>query len=140
MFHRVHQYRLIKIGQQTYRPRAYGDPQPDGTWRGWFVFFPTEGGAFVAAPSWETKQITFGAFQNWAAGLSQVYLEGALRRALERAQRPLRMDQLADAEYAALLDAERLGATADVERTAADVDDADAEEIMRAPRGCPSGC
>ena len=60
----------------------------------------------------------------WAAGLTSVYLEGALVRALQLAAEPLVLANLNEAEYAALEDAERLQIAADIERAAANIDEA----------------
>jgi hypothetical protein len=138
MFHRIQQYELIyKVGR-WYRPRAYGDRQPDGTWNGWLIFFPIGGGSAIAPPGPETTQSTWAVLVVWAADLTRAYLEGALARALRRAHQPLLIDQLAHAEYEALEDAERLERSAEVERTAADLDEvaasaarADAKRIRR---------
>ena len=62
--------------------RAYGDPQPDGSWDDWLVFFPLGRGTAIAPPSPETTQHTLADLAVWAAGLTPVYLEGALDRAL----------------------------------------------------------
>jgi hypothetical protein len=123
MFFRVREYGLIDIGQRWYRPRAYGAVRPDDMWDGWLVFFPS-GGAAIAPAGPETTQDTFEALTVWAAGLRSVYLEGALARALELAQQPPLVTQLADAEYAALEDAYRLDTTAAVEHAAAEIDEA----------------
>jgi hypothetical protein len=138
MFHRIQQYELIDMGGRWYRPRAYGDPQPDGTWDGWIVFFPLGGGSAIAPSGPETTQSTLEALAVWAAGLTPVYLDGALAGALRLARQPPLIAQLADAEYEALGDAERLEIAAEVERTAADLDEAaasaaraDAERIRR---------
>jgi hypothetical protein len=137
MFQRVRQYGLIDVNGRWYRPRAYGDPQPGGTWDGWLVFFPVGGGTAIATDR-ETTQATFGALTVWAAGLTPVYLDGALVRALKLAQQPSVIDQLEDAEYEALEDAERLETAAEIERATATVDEmaaaearADAERLRR---------
>jgi hypothetical protein len=138
MFQRIQQYRPIAAGGTWYRPRAFGDPQPNGAWDGWLVFFPLSGATAIAPPSPETTQNTVAALAVWAAGLTPVYLEGALARALALAQQEPVIARLTDAEYEALDDAERLEAAAETERTAADLDDAaariaraDAERIRR---------
>ena len=138
MFHRIRQYELIYRGGRWYRPRAYGDWQPDGTWDGWLIFFAIDGSSAIAAPGPETTQSTWALLVVWAADLTLVYLEGALARALRLAQQPFLIDQLTDAEYEALEDAEQLERSAEVERSAADLDDAaasaaraDAERIRR---------
>jgi hypothetical protein len=138
MFHRIQQYELIYTGGRWYRPRAYGGRQPDGTWDGWLIFFPIGGGSAIAPPRPETTQSTWAVLVVWAADLTLAYLEGALARALRLAQQPLLIDQLTHAEYEALEDAERLERSAEVERTAADLDEAaasgaraDAKRIRR---------
>jgi hypothetical protein len=55
MFQRIQQYPLIDAGARLYRPRAYADRQPDGTWDGWLVFFPLDGGEAIASDR-ETTQ------------------------------------------------------------------------------------
>jgi hypothetical protein len=131
MFHRIQQYELIYRSGRWYRPRAYGDRQPDGTWDGWLIFFPIDGSTAIAPPGPETTQSTWAVLVVWAADLTLAYLEGALARALRLAQRSLLIDQLADAEYEALEDAERLERSAEVERTAASAARADAKRIRR---------
>ena len=127
MFHRIQQYGLIEAGGLAYRPRAYGDPQPDGTWDGWLVFFPLGGGTAVAPPGPETSQSTLAALTIWASGLTPVYLDGALARALGRVTQPSLIGELTAAEYEALEDAELLETAAAVERMSADLDQAAAE-------------
>ena len=128
MFQRIRHYALVEVGGRWYRPRAYGDPQPDGRWRGWLIFFPLIGGGAIAPPHPETTQTTWTALTTWANGVGPVYLEGALERALTLAQQPPPViSQLAAAEYEALQDAERLEAAADVERVVADLDEAAAD-------------
>jgi hypothetical protein len=135
VFHRIQQYPLLHYGGRTYRPRVYGEPQSDGRWGGWIVFFPLDGTPAVASDR-EKTQSTLESLRVWAAGATSVYLEGALVRALQLAAEPLVLANLSDAEYAALDDAERLQTAADIERTAANIDEvaaaaarADAERI-----------
>jgi hypothetical protein len=73
----------------------------------------------------------------WAAGLTPVYLEGAMARALTAQQHPV-LAELSTAEYVALEDAERLESAAAIDRAAADLDEAaariardDAERIRQ---------
>jgi hypothetical protein len=75
---------------------------------------------------------------DWASGITPVYLEGPLARALKLAAQPGVIGLLGDAEYEALEDAERLETAARIERLAADVDETvaaeariDAERIRR---------
>jgi hypothetical protein len=138
MFQRIQQYEPIEAAGLLYRPKAYGDPQPDGTWDGWLVFFPVRGGTAIAPPGRETTQSTLAALARWATGLSPVYLDGALARARSFAQQTPVIARLTDAESEALDDAARLETAAEDERTAADLDEAaaaaaraDAELIRR---------
>src|SRR4029079_7580548 len=64
-----------------YRAQAAGAAMPDGLWEGWIEFIPIAGGAAVGT-SRETTQPNHGAAVYWATGLTAVYLEGALARAL----------------------------------------------------------
>jgi hypothetical protein len=123
VFHRIQQYPLFHHGGRVYRPRVYGEAQQDGSWAGWIIFFPLDGSPAVATDR-ETTQSTFDALGVWAAGLTSVYLEGALVRALELAAQPLVLAALEEAEYAALEDAERLETAADIERANANIDEA----------------
>jgi hypothetical protein len=128
MFQPIRDYAPIDVGGRWYGPRAYGDPQPDGTWKGWLIFFPLIGGDAIAPPQSETTPATWAALTTWANGVGRVYLHGTLERAVTLAQQaPSVISQLAAAEYEALQGAERLDTAADVERAVADLDDAAAD-------------
>jgi hypothetical protein len=118
MFQRIRQYPLMTAGGRAYRPRAYANPQPDGAWEGWLVFFPIDGGRALASDR-ETTQSSFDALVNWAATVTAVYLAGALERALRIDQQPPALADLAVAEYEALEDAARLEEQSAIEREAA---------------------
>lgn len=64
-----------------YEARACGGEMPGGTWQGWIEFVPRGGGGAVRSPR-ETTQPNRADLVYWATGLSDVYLEGALKRAL----------------------------------------------------------
>jgi hypothetical protein len=66
----------------AYRAKACGSPMPDGMWQGWLEFESTDG-TDVVRSSRETTQPNRTDTEYWASGLTKVYLEGALRRALE---------------------------------------------------------
>ena len=117
MFQRIRKYQPIYMDGQSYRPRAFGDPQPDGTWDGWLVFFPMEAGSAVASDR-EATQSTFDGLVVWATGLTPEYLEGVLARALVIAQQPSVIDRLSVAEYEPLDDEDRLETTVGVRRSA----------------------
>jgi hypothetical protein len=65
-----------------YEARACGGPMPGGTWEGWIEFVPLDGGEPVRSPR-ETTQPNRTDTEYWATGLTQVYLEGSLARALD---------------------------------------------------------
>jgi hypothetical protein len=71
---------------RTYRARAWGGEAHDGThrWHGWIEFLPLEGGSPVRTAR-ETTQPDRTCTVYWSTGLTRVYLEGALERALRLA-------------------------------------------------------
>jgi len=69
-----------------YLARACGRPMPDGRWEGW-IEFESDDGTEVLRSGRETTQPNRTDTAYWATGLSAVYLEGALERALH----PVRM-------------------------------------------------
>ena len=128
MFQRIRQYELIQRGSHWYRPRSYSNPQPDGTWEGWLVFFPLSGGPAVATNR-ETTQVSHDALVEWADGLGAVYLDGALDRALRLEAQPSVVAGLASAEYEALEEASLLDAEADAARALATDARAEADRL-----------
>ena len=64
----------------TYFAQACGAPNADGLWEGWIEFRSPDGHA-VRSPR-ETTQPNRTDAEYWASGLSEVYLQGALDRAL----------------------------------------------------------
>jgi len=71
----------------TYTPRACARLREDGLWEGWIEFSDVRGGTVIRSAR-ETTQPTRDDAMYWATGLSRVYLEGALARALAPVQRP----------------------------------------------------
>jgi len=69
-----------------YEARACGAPMPDGGWQGWIEFVPIDGGDPVRSPR-ETTQPNRADTEYWATGLTPVYLDGALARALKEPNR-----------------------------------------------------
>ena len=65
-----------------YEARACGSPMPGGTWQGWIEFVPVDGGGAPVRSGRETTQPNRVDTTYWATGVSLVYLEGALKRAL----------------------------------------------------------
>jgi hypothetical protein len=70
-----------------YIARACGGPAgSNGMWHGWIEFLPTTGGEVLRSGR-ETTQPNRQDTIYWATGLSAVYLEGALQRALRPLER-----------------------------------------------------
>ena len=65
----------------AYRARACGREMDDGRWEGWIEFEAVDGSEVVRS-SRETTQPNRTDTTYWATGLTAVYLEGALERAL----------------------------------------------------------
>ena len=65
----------------TYHAHACGAPMTGGGWQGWVEFLPLDGREPVRTGR-ETTQPNRTDAVYWATGLTPVYLEGALERAL----------------------------------------------------------
>jgi hypothetical protein len=65
----------------AYRAQAVGAPVNGGLWEGWIEFIPIGDGSPLRTPR-ETTQPNHRDAVYWATGLTSVYLEGALERAL----------------------------------------------------------
>ena len=83
----TYQTTLATPGGRTYRPRACGRQRSDGTWEGWLEFLPDDATPIVCSER-ETSQPNLVDLEYWATGVTPVYLEGALERALMPAPRP----------------------------------------------------
>jgi hypothetical protein len=68
--------------------RACANEVSGGTWQAWIEFVPLGDGEPVRS-SRETTQPNRQDTMYWATGLTPVYLEGALRRALRPTVRPV---------------------------------------------------
>ena len=67
----------------TYHARVVGRLAEDRMWEGWLEFVPIQpGGTSIAVSSVESRQPQREYLEYWAQGLSVVYAEGALDRAL----------------------------------------------------------
>jgi len=75
------QARVASTDGRFYAARACGAKGADGLWQGWVEFTPLDGGATIRSPR-ETTQPNRVDTEYWAGGLTPVYLEGALQRAL----------------------------------------------------------
>lgn len=69
-----------------YIARACGGPSDSGRWHGWIEFIPTTGGEVIRSGR-ETTQPNRQDALYWATGLTAVFLEGALHRALRPLER-----------------------------------------------------
>jgi hypothetical protein len=65
----------------TYHPRVVGRYAKDGMWEGWLEFVPVDGGKVVVSAV-ESRQPERIHLDYWAKGLTVVYAEGSLDRAL----------------------------------------------------------
>jgi hypothetical protein len=77
----IFQRLVVAPDGRRYEARACGGPDGYGTWQGWIEFVPLAGGAPLRSPR-ETTQPNRIDTEYWATGLTYVYLEGALWRAL----------------------------------------------------------
>src|SRR5262245_4408400 len=64
-----------------YSAQACGAENGNGMWEGWIEFLPLDSGPALRSPR-ETTQPNYTDSKYWASGLTRVYLEGALARAL----------------------------------------------------------
>jgi hypothetical protein len=83
---------------ETYFAQAVGREMAGGLWEGWMEFIPRGDGADNLASGRETTQPNRTNLEYWAQGLTMVYLEGALARAISLAAEP--PQARADAESA----------------------------------------
>lgn len=67
---------------RLFHARACGAPLDGTVWEGWIEFDPADGDPTIRT-SRETTQPNRTDTEYWATGLSAVYLEGALKRALD---------------------------------------------------------
>ncbi len=77
---------LLAPDGRSYVPRACGGlEEAGGLWEGWIEFVPSDGSTVLRTPQ-ETQQSDRDDLLYWATGLTDVYLEGALERALDTSQ------------------------------------------------------
>jgi hypothetical protein len=67
---------------RAYRARACGRAAGEGLWEGWLEFLPLVGASVPLRTGRETTQPNRADLLYWAGGLTQVYIEGALERAM----------------------------------------------------------
>ena len=71
----------IRHSSGTYHPRVVGRYAADKMWEGWLEFVPADGGDVVVSAV-ESRQPERNHLEYWAQGLTVVYAEGSLERAL----------------------------------------------------------
>jgi hypothetical protein len=72
---------VIRHASGTYRPRVVGRYADDKMWEGWLEFVPVDGGKVIVSAV-ESRQPERAHLEYWAQGLTPVYAEGSLDRAL----------------------------------------------------------
>jgi hypothetical protein len=77
---------IVEDGKR-YTARACGAAVPSGQWQGWLEFVDMETGEAIRSGR-ETTQPNRVDTVYWATGLTPIYLEGALQRALHPLVRP----------------------------------------------------
>ena len=77
----------VTNAQGTFQPRVVARELRDGTWEAWLEFVPVTNAAVSYATPGETRQHTRTAVERWASGITCVYAEGALERAILRKTR-----------------------------------------------------
>ena len=79
----------VSDARGTFHGRAMARQRGDGSWEGWLEFIRTDGDATISRTTpIETHQRDRVALERWASGLTRVYAEGALARALRHAEPP----------------------------------------------------
>jgi hypothetical protein len=66
---------------KVYRAHVWGHERADGRWEAWLVFSPITRGP-ARRTDRETTQANRQAAAYWAAGVTAIYLQGALTRAV----------------------------------------------------------
>jgi len=79
---------LAAVGGKTYFGQAVGREVEGGLWQGWLEFQTIGDESDPLASGMETTQPNRTNLEYWAQGLTRVYLEGALTRAILLAEPP----------------------------------------------------
>ena len=75
---------IAGVSTTRYFAEAVGKQVAGGLWEGWLEFIPTTEDGEVLSSGRETTQPNRTNLEYWAQGLTKVYLEGALARAIFR--------------------------------------------------------
>lgn len=103
-------------GGNTYFAQAVGKEVDGGHWDGWLEFQNTEDGLNALASGRETTQPNRKNLEYWAQGLTKVYLEGALVRAISLAE-PVRERATVKAEPSRFTEPASRGSTSPPSRS-----------------------
>ena len=85
----------VRDGTGSYHARAVGQLADDGMWDGWLEFEPLDEPRPVVVGPVETRQPEAHDLAYWSRGLTPVFLEGALKRALNPLTVRVRLPELA---------------------------------------------
>ena len=77
----------VSDARGTFHPRVVARELGDGTWEAWLEFVPVTNSAASCVTRGETRQHTRTAVERWASGITRIYAEGALDRAIVRKMR-----------------------------------------------------
>jgi hypothetical protein len=72
----------IRHASGTYHARVVGRYAEDRMWEGWLEFVPIDKGGEIVVSAAESRQPERVHLEYWAQGLTPVYVEGSLERAL----------------------------------------------------------
>ena len=78
---------VLTVAERRYKAQACAAPVASGQWHGWLEFIDIDSGDALRSGR-ETTQPNKADTLYWATGLTAVYLEGALARALHPAVQP----------------------------------------------------
>jgi hypothetical protein len=83
----ISEFAVVLVGENgtRYQAHACGAEMADRTWQGWLEFVPLDNSGPTIRSGRETTQPNWKTLQYWATGLTPVFLEGALQRALKPA-------------------------------------------------------
>ena len=79
---------VAAVSGKTFFGQAVGREVEGGLWQGWLEFQPADDESEPLASGMETTQPNRTNLEYWAQGLTRVYLEGALARAILLAEPP----------------------------------------------------
>jgi hypothetical protein len=78
---------VLRDDEGRWRPRVCARQREDALWEGWLEFIPVGESGDAVRTTRETEQHDREGVLYWAEGLTAIYLEGALIRALARRPR-----------------------------------------------------